>query len=371
MSEPAGAAAGEPTWDVQLKEHTQSLDRVRAGLEGWMRTALGDRGAAIVELAAPKGTGVANETVIFSLQRSDGAVEGYVARLATPTSLYLVNDLSMHYRMYEAMMAFPSVPTPAVIGYEADPEVVGAAFFVMDQIDGEIPTDQPSYASSGFVAEATPEQRRRMWEGTVQLLATVHDLPAEPFSFLRTGASSTGTGDGLDYWVRSLRWAAPAEPIPLIDECEAWLMANQPAVTALSWGDSRLPNVIYRDFTPVGLLDWDLVSLMGPEADLAWWMLMEPGEAGQLPGMGSHRELVERWEQLSGRRATRLRWHLAFGAYRLAAIFARLFPMLGLPPEFVRQQLATGQHVGLIAGLLDLTPPLGVIPIVPDVPLEG
>ena len=30
---------------------------------------------------------------------------------------------------------------------------------------------------------------------------------------------------------------------------------NRPMVTALSWGDSRLPNVIYRGYTPVGLLE--------------------------------------------------------------------------------------------------------------------
>ena len=181
------------------------------------------------------------------------------------------------------MMVFPSVPTPGVLGYEADAELVGAPFFVMEKIDGLIPTDTPSWATQGFIVDAEPAQRRALWEQTVRMMAEVHRLDREPFLFLRTGATDSGVGDCLDFWRRSLRWAEPEEPMPLVQECEEWLLANQPDVTALSWGDSRLPNVIYRDFTPVGLLDWDLVSLAGPQADVAWWMIMDPSETSETP----------------------------------------------------------------------------------------
>ena len=357
--------AEERAWSPQLKEQTQTLDRIRAGLEGWMRRRLGDPRLAIGAMRTPSGTGVANETVIF-----DAANAGYVARLATPDSLYLDYDLVMHYRMYETMMGFPSVPTPAVLGYEADPGVVGAPFFVMEKIDGAIPTDRPSWATEGFIVDAEPAQRRVLWERTVRMMAELHRLPAERFLFLRTGATQSGVGDCLDYWMRSLRWAEPAEPVPLTRECEDWLLANPPDVTALSWGDSRLPNVIYRDFGPVGLLDWDLVSLAGPQADLAWWILMDPPESRQLEGIGTSEELVALWEDVMGRRATELRWYLVFGAYRLAAIFARLFSMMvaqgHVTAEAARVQLACGNHVQWISGLLELTPPRGVVPRVPD-----
>jgi aminoglycoside phosphotransferase (APT) family kinase protein len=361
-------------FEVNLKEQTQALDGIRHGLAGWMRRRLDDPGISIAAMRTPSGTGVANETVLFDVARTGGATEGYVARLATPDSLYLDYDLSVHYRMYETMMAFPSVPTPRVLGYESDPGVVGAPFFVMEKIDGEIATDRPSWATEGFIVDAEPAQRRALWERTVRMMADLHRLPPEPFAFLRTGKAKSGTGDCLDYWMRSLRWAAPAQSLPLVPECEDWLIANPPDVTALSWGDSRLPNVIARDFTPVGLLDWDLVSLAGPQADLAWWILMEPPEARRLAGIGSHRELVELWEEVSGRRATHLHWYLVFGAYRLAAIFAKLFSMMvgqgHMTAEAARAQLACGNHTQWIAGLLDLAPPPGVTPRVPDLRLE-
>ena len=368
----------EPAWEPHLKQQTQALDRIRAGLEGWMRRRLDDPGSTIAGIRTPSGTGVANETVIFDLTRTRGdavgTTEGYVARLATPDSLYLDYDLTVHYRMYETMMAFPSVPTPGVLGYEADPGIVGAPFFVMEKIDGQIATDRPSWAAEGFIADALPAQRRALWERTVRMMAELHRLPHEPFRFLRTGATGSGLGDCLDYWMRSLRWAAPAEPVPLAHECEGWLLANAPDITALSWGDSRLPNVISRDFTPIGLLDWDLVSLAGPQADLAWWILMDPPESRQLEGIGTHDELVDLWEEAMGMRATELRWYLVFGAYRLAAIFAKLFSMMvaqgHMTQEAARMQLACGNHVQLLSGLLDLTPPPGVVPRVPELRLE-
>ena len=101
---------------------------------------------------------------------------------------------------------------------------------------------------------------------------------------------------------------------------------------------------------------------------------MEPPESRQLEGIGTPDELVDLWEDVTGERASELRWYLVFGAYRLAAIFARLFSMMvaqgHMTAEAARTQLACGNHVQLMSGLLDLTPPRGVTPRVPDVRLD-
>ena len=38
----------------------------------------------------------------------------------------------------------------------------------------------------------------------------------------------------------------------------------------LLWGDSRVGNVLYRDFQPVAVLDWEMVTLGPREIDVAW-----------------------------------------------------------------------------------------------------
>lgn len=360
---------------AQLREHNRELGQVRAGLQDWLRHRLEDSRLTVGPLGSPGGTGVANETLLFDVHRSSDSTVGYVARLAAPEALYLDYDLATHYRMYEAMMGAPTVPTPAVVGFEPDAEVLGAPFFVMEKIDGVVPSDKPSWASEGFVVDAEPAQRRWMWERTVALLAEVHRLDSTPFGFLRTGVTEDGVGDCLHYWMRFLRWAAPDRPVPLTEAAEEWLVANRPSGTALSWGDSRLPNVIYRRFEPVGLLDWDLVSLAGPQADVAWWIIMTPPESLRLDGIGSHDQFVNLWEDLTGSTASQLRWFLVFSAYRLAAVIAKLMSLFvaqgRIPSEAADRQLTTGLHAQLLAGLLELRPPAGVVPVVPDVGLDG
>ena len=42
----------------------------------------------------------------------------------------------------------------------------------------------------------------------------------------------------------------------------------------LSWGDSRIGNMMYRDFAPVAVLDWEMAAVAPPEVDLAWMAFM-------------------------------------------------------------------------------------------------
>ena len=120
MADETRAAAG-PSSRNRAGRWTTSAPVCRAGCG-----RLGDDPSRSDHSRPPDGTGVANETLLFDVSRSDGTTDGFVARLATPDPLYLDYDLSMHYRMYETMMSVPSVPTPAVVGYEADPSIVGS-----------------------------------------------------------------------------------------------------------------------------------------------------------------------------------------------------------------------------------------------------
>ena len=56
----------------------------------------------------------------------------------------------------------------------------------------------------------------------------------------------------------------------------SWLEANIPDTsgkdTVLCWGDSRIGNVMYKDFEPVGVLDWEMAALGPREMDISWMM---------------------------------------------------------------------------------------------------
>jgi aminoglycoside phosphotransferase (APT) family kinase protein len=63
----------------------------------------------------------------------------------------------------------------------------------------------------------------------------------------------------------------------VLERAFAWLedhWPHDPGPTVLSWGDSRIGNVMYRHFAPVAVLDWEMAALGPRELDLAWMVFL-------------------------------------------------------------------------------------------------
>ena len=47
-------------------------------------------------------------------------------------------------------------------------------------------------------------------------------------------------------------------------------LARDESKPVLSWGDARLANILWRDFEPTAVLDWEAVAIGPRELDLGW-----------------------------------------------------------------------------------------------------
>jgi aminoglycoside phosphotransferase (APT) family kinase protein len=123
--------------------------------------------------------------------------------------------------------------------------------------------------------------------------------------------------------------------IPVIDDTFAWLEANwptDPGETVLSWGDSRIGNMIFEDFAPTAVLDWEMAGLGPREIDLAWFLfihrffqdLAELFQQPGLPDVARRTELVATYEQLSGHTVRDLDWYLMYAALRYAIVMSQV-----------------------------------------------
>ncbi len=100
----------------------------------------------------------------------------------------------------------------------------------------------------------------------------------------------------------------------------------------LNWGDSRPGNIIYRDFEPVAVLDWEMAAVGPPEVDLAWVTFFQRFWAGMadtyglppVPAMFGPAESVLAYEGRSGEKLDRLAWYEAFAGLRFGIILARM-----------------------------------------------
>ncbi len=320
-----------------------------AALQSWLAATLEpDAAPAVSHLSVPTASGMSSDTVLFdaSWRGPDGPVDRrLVARLAPEADAMPVfpgYDLGLQAQVMRTVADRSAVPVPAVPWYEPSPEPLGREFLVMERADGLIPPDVMPYNFESWVFDATDTQRRTLQDGSIAVLAGVHGI-AEPWAAcpsLAPGGGPMGAHEALRSHFAGVRayyeWAAAdARRSPLIerglDELERSLPSPAgPAV--LCWGDARIGNIVYRDFRPAAVLDWEMAALGPREMDLGWMIFLHrffediAAAAGLpgLPGMLRRADVADSYEQASGHRAQDLEWHIAYAAVRQAIIMYRI-----------------------------------------------
>ncbi len=230
-------------------------------------------------------TGFSSETLLFDTSWREGSrieTRHYVARVRpTAYSLYQEHDLTAQRRVMDTLNRGTDLPVPGIIGGDdGEASVLGQPFFVMERVEGRAPPDSPPFTIKGWVAEASVEQREMLHREGLRLLARIHqvDWRALGLSFLADGtANPAGVHRALAHDADFFTWVADGRRLPIFEDALSWMATHTPEERppVLSWGDARLGNMLFRDFYPVAILDWEMVTLAAPEADLAWWIVFD------------------------------------------------------------------------------------------------
>jgi aminoglycoside phosphotransferase (APT) family kinase protein len=226
------------------------------------------------------------------------------------------------------------IPVPRVLWNESDSSVLGRAFFVMEQIAGEVPADDPPFLMGGWLHDATPEEQSTAQRSLVEQLAALHRLdPLElGFEFLdRPQFGAQGLEQDLGYWRHYLDWVSEGGALPVLESAYEWCEKHAPRQTGpavLNWGDARYGNVIYgTDYRPAAIIDWEM-ALLGPaEIDLGWFIFLHNTALmwlKDLPGFRGQTELVQLYTSELGREVSDLHYFEAWAGFRAAAIRARM-----------------------------------------------
>jgi len=218
-------------------------------------------------------------------------------------------------------------PVPRVLATCDDPDLIGAPFYVMERLEGEVVSETMPAA---FDTEAG---RRRMGEALVDGLVTLHDV-----DWRAAGLEGFGRPDG--YLERQIRrfgglWESNrTRDLPAVDRVGRWLgehVPDSPPATIVH-GDYRLGNVMFAPSPPpelVAIFDWEMSTIGDPLADLGYmctfWVDRDDPPAGvfeqhaltRAPGWPSRTELVARYEERSGRALDDLRWYRAMALWKI------------------------------------------------------
>ncbi|MDA8274606.1 MAG: phosphotransferase family protein [Actinomycetota bacterium] len=231
----------------------------------------------------------------------------YVLRLAPPvaTRVPMTTEAAAI-----AAAARAGVPVPAVVCASDAREPFGAAFLVMEHVEGEarparvlrdpaLAAARRSFAADcghalGAVARSEPVPALELPDQVAHYRSVLDDLGAAVPTF--------------EWAFRVLERDRPPAP-------------DRPTVVH---GDFRLGNLLVDEHGLRAVLDWELVHLGDPVEDLGW-LCAKAWRFGARPpvgGIGQRAELLDAYEEVSGTRVDEraLAWWEAFSALKWGVI---------------------------------------------------
>jgi aminoglycoside phosphotransferase (APT) family kinase protein len=285
---------------------TELTDVLREWLPG------GDRLEAVVRL----GVGHSNQTYLL---------QGLDRILRLPPSgpgVLPTYDMGREHAVLAALHGTPGAPpVPQVYELCTDPDVLGAPFFVMERAPGDT-FEHPEVPA--WLADGSPETRRHTCEQWLHAIAALHCLPATALPLDPVSPLS----DAMGWLITAEKVGAPPHLVELLDG-----LVNDPppqsgAPTPVH-GDPHLANCLWRDGKLTSLIDWELAFVGDPLADLGWMAayfadepFVPPTAGFDLPGWFSRTDLINDWEQATGRSADGVRRHETLAMAKIATIFA-------------------------------------------------
>ena len=271
--------------------------------------------------AAPVGDGHSNVT--FAL--STDVVLRRPPRGPLPPSAH---DVLREARLLRALESTP-VRAPAVLAVCDDRSVIGAPFYVMERVDGDVVT------SSIPEPLDNPQERGRIADELIDGVVELHAVDWRAIGL-------EGFGKPTGYLERQLRrftglWEHNrTRELEQVEQVGTWLAANMPESppSTIVHGDYRLGNTMLAHGAParlLAILDWEMATIGDPLADLGY-MMIHWTQAGDrvgrftlqsvtnLPGFPTRQEVIARYEERSGRSMRSLNWYVTLALWK-AVVF--------------------------------------------------
>lgn len=301
---------------------------------------------------------------ISDIEPITGGTQNVLVRLSRGGRRYVLRRPPVHKRTNSdetmrrearvlAALAGSEVPHPALVAAERDTAVLGAAFYLMEPVDGFNPSlglPEPH--------RSDPLVRSQMGLALVDAAAALGRVDHEA-----VGLGDLGHVDGylerqVARWRSQLDGYAEVAPswtpdIPRVDDVGEWLDAERPATfqPGIIHGDLHTANVLYRHDGPelAAIVDWELATIGDPLVDLGLtvaFRTVDPdgglGPGGDLyPDFPQVGELVARYGEGSDRDTSAYRWYAVLACYKTGIILegTRARAMAGKAPTVVGDQL--------------------------------
>lgn len=277
------------------------------------------------------------------VQRLSGGTQNVLVRFSRAGASYVLRRPPRHLRpasnanlLREARvlgaLTGRGLPAPALLAACADESVLGAAFFLMQPIDG--------FNVSGELPPVTVEARHRMGLSAIEGIAAVAALDYADVGLADFGRPAGFLERQVPRWLRELDSYASLDgwsrvSYPDVTHIALWLENAIPASyqPGIVHGDFHAGNLLFaRDTVELAaILDWEMATVGDPLLDLGWFVATWPSDsapsfAAAAPalanagGLATRSELVEHYARFSSRSLDAIDWYAVLACFKLSIV---------------------------------------------------
>ncbi len=298
-------------------------------LEIYLRQSLPELSGSIEISQFPKG--YSNLTYLLRV----GERELVLRRPPFGAKIKSAHDMGREYRILSHLIGvYPKVPRP--LAYCEDESVLGAPFYIMERVKGIILRKK---SPEGL--ELPPALMRRISESFVDNLTEIHGV-----NYVAAGLGELGRPEGyitrqVEGWIKRYQ-NARTDDIPDMDRIATWLAENKPADAGacLIHNDYKYDNLVLDsdDVAQIkAVLDWEMATIGDPLMELGstlgYWVDADDPDDWQkqsfgmttLPGNLNREQLLARYCEKSGRKASNPVFYYAYGLFKIAVIVQQIY----------------------------------------------
>ena len=221
---------------------------------------------------------------------------------------------------FQSALEGTKVPHAKAISLCTDISVTGSFFYVMEWVDGMVPTDPIPNELGGIDS---------YHHIAIQLLEALGELASVDYE--AAGLADLGRPEGfLERQVG--RWKGQLDSyqnreIPGIDKVAKWLEDNRPRKTTpgVMHGDYNFHNMLFsKDKKPslLAVLDWENATIGSRLMDLGYLMGTLNFEHKNMP---TKTQSISLWSDRSGIKAESLGWYVVMSKFKLACMLEGVY----------------------------------------------
>jgi aminoglycoside phosphotransferase (APT) family kinase protein len=269
------------------------------------------------------------QNILLSFSRGS---DRFVLRRPSLHPLTNGNDTMRREMRVLAALASTDVRHPRLIAACPSTEVLGASFYLMEEIRGfNVLVGMPQPHAGD------PQMRRRMGFSVADGIAQLGRV-----DYLTVGLEDFGKVEGflsrqvprwrnmLDGYGKYESWDGRRD-IPGIDEIGRWLENNCPRhfQPGVLHGDYTLANVLFREDTSdvAAILDWEMSTIGDPLLDLGWLLTSWPRPTDPTSrkiepwdGFPTPEELLAHYRANCTRDMSAIDWYIVLACYKLGIV---------------------------------------------------